>query len=103
MRISDWSSDVCSSDLQHFAVRTAVLLGIDHPDRIEALLDRGIGFVDGNNALARGDHRLGDVFKLFDAHGWSLHWVWKPKPGRQHPRGAQIGRESCRESGWKYV
>src|SRR3546814_7896495 len=86
MRISDWSSDVCSSDLdglveqdraadvlrqvgrgqQQLAVGAAVLLVVLDPDAGEALGDGAGGFVDGDDALARRDHGQGGFGKLFD-------------------------------------
>ena len=54
---------------QHFAIGASVFLSVFDLDRIETLLDRGVGFVDGDDALARCDHRLGDNFQFFDTHG----------------------------------
>src|SRR3546814_5002254 len=52
MRISDWSSDVCSSDLQHDHLRVCRAGQVG-----EVQLDRGAGEVAGrNDALARRVH-----------------------------------------------
>src|SRR3546814_8140970 len=84
MRISDWSSDVCSSDLRRPSLRdggTALL-------RPAALAARGraAGLSRDRDGLLRGDRRArpGDAARLCHGAG----------------RGAgQLGRESCRESG----
>src|SRR5262249_17580361 len=44
---------------QHVAVGAAVLLGRLEPDRVEALLDRGVALVRGEDALSLGDERAG--------------------------------------------
>src|SRR5690606_41434947 len=53
---------------EQLAVRPAVLLGVLDADAGEALGDRAGGLVDGDDALARGDHGNGGFGKLFDAH-----------------------------------
>src|SRR3546814_2089228 len=78
MRISDWSSDVCSSDLSY--VHSAV----------GGQVDRAGGDAGGHQAAAEGgDHRA----------------VVRAQPrARDAERDAgQIGRASCRERVCQYV
>src|SRR3546814_16693174 len=79
MRISDWSSDVCSSDL--------VLFGVLDAHAGEALGDGAGGFVDGDDALARRDRGQGGFGKLFDTH------VGKARGAAERP--AIIARGPC--------
>src|SRR3546814_5870902 len=75
MRISDWSSDVCSSDLAIVAERTGYpteMLGLD------ADLEADLGI----DSIKRVEI-LGAFQKAMPA--------------------AEIGRASCRERGWQYV
>src|SRR3546814_4919208 len=88
MRISDWSSDVCSSDLA---------LGVALADYVivEDLAD----FARRRNAIARFRDRrpvvfLDDVHAQFDAFIADEH----RRTGNQ-----QIGRASCRERVCQYV
>src|SRR3546814_14322802 len=78
MRISDWSSDVCSSDLMYsydeegefhgdFTSREdAVAAGFENfPDAVEVYVGRRVAytahrFVDG-----------GSILELIDEHGWN--------------------------------
>src|SRR3546814_2370247 len=91
MRISDWSSDVCSSDL---GLVGAIQIGTGNRDRaIVADVDLSAGFLgqgtDGRPALA--DH-VADLFRV--------------DLDLQHARceiGEQIGRASCRERVCQYV
>src|SRR3546814_14172854 len=97
MRISDWSSDVCSSDLPagHEIVdrRARDALRIDPPMAVEApILDR--------------EERLADVRRQFS--GVDGLTADRPAPrdrgavlGEQRDR--EIGRASCRERVCQYV
>src|SRR3546814_5393410 len=73
MRISDWSSDVCSSDLDILALLDVRALQADDER------DREVHF------LGRGDDALGDDIALHDA------------------AKDEIGRASCRERVCQYV
>src|SRR3546814_9090859 len=73
MRISDWSSDVCSSDLLH-------LLGV-FPDKFT---------VDVNQLVFKG-------LRVVGIHGRRMFQDW------QLMQGLQIGRASCRERVCQYV
>src|SRR3546814_9370644 len=90
MRISDWSSDVCSSDLNDDALKISCLLqgqgGLVHRD---AGAHRG---ADGDllQVLALGRRRLG----LDQVVQQRLQVVLQL---------AEIGRASCRERGCQYV
>src|SRR3546814_9383954 len=83
MRISDWSSDVCSSDLQ-----------VDAGDRLGyRMLDlKPRVHFEEIKALAR---RIGARDDQFDRAGAVI-------TDRPRQRDAQIGRASCRERGCHY-
>src|SRR3546814_18817538 len=73
MRISDWSSDVCSSDL-NVAKRDAIILSV-HPHN-----ERGTGTAAGEFALMAGAHRIegtlfgnGERTGNFDVVNMALH------------------------------
>src|SRR3546814_11333258 len=101
MRISDWSSDVCSSDLQdraendrvtHFAAGF-----IDHAQRMPRLWQLAVFFQTAKDVLdvhdgivhqfANGDRQPSQCHR-FDRHAQPLE---------------QIGKASCRESVCQYV
>src|SRR3546814_10313010 len=98
MRISDWSSDVCSSDLSHndnkityFArtnSRVPKVFGIKQRDRVyhTHLIGRtGSGKTTLLETLICQDIDAGRGLAVIDPHG------------------DQIGRASCRERVWQYV
>src|SRR3546814_8910393 len=90
MRISDWSSDVCSSDLSFDGLRDlivadCVLEAYDHRAQIR---DRPIGH-RARGAINCGNVERGSEFDC--AHCWSP------------PRSFKIGRASCRERVCQYV
>src|SRR3546814_3992711 len=102
MRISDWSSDVCSSDLS--APRDP------SSDRGVAAIDQQFRsgherrFIAGEIYAKRSDfggightpHRRG-ITDRFDI-------VFRHVPGEARPYGSRkIGRASCRERVWPYV
>src|SRR3546814_13053406 len=68
MRISDWSSDVCSSDLDADHPGRPVLSAVDAADRRDRALDRHssrrfavrAGARGGRRAARLADHELGD-------------------------------------------
>src|SRR3546814_20744138 len=112
MRISDWSSDVCSSDLSAAAIKSGgttrraakmVVLDADHPD-IESFVEWKVVEEQKVAALVAGSKSasaclsevmtacsLGDGEDRFD-----------PK-ANQGLRKAEIGRASCRERVCQYV
>src|SRR3546814_8217513 len=81
MRISDWSSDVCSSDLHH---RQSQLL--DHPD------DGGAEAAarSGEDQAGRGGDLTVDLGRRQGRHGRAV-------------QSDKIGRASCRERVCPYV
>src|SRR3546814_15206202 len=111
MRISDWSSDVCSSDLRAAVERSrnAPLDGSASPEAESVGVDRIRGKGRGGNFLA------------IDRSAWERLWqvetgnrlnlvtafiVLLPGTGRDHqlPKwSAKIGRAACRERGCQYV
>src|SRR3546814_13157838 len=117
MRISDWSSDVCSSDL---ALRDeAADREAEHIDLIEVQrLDEGraaVGHaIDGRRILAR---RTGDAGIIEQDHGAALGQaigdegipVIEPaakmleEKKRRPALGAESGRATCRERVGQYV
>src|SRR3546814_19966488 len=98
MRISDWSSDVCSSDLfmAAFCLVSVRLLAF-------ALFDTSAGHRSGATAFvpARADivDRNGvPLARTID--GYSIRVV----PSKlRNDRQYQIGRASCRERVWQFV
>src|SRR3546814_17633397 len=106
MRISDWSSDVCSSDLsREVAALGIVVLKVHQGANGTAsrhLAPAAAG--RANRATAGRDGRMRDC-----AHaGRHLHApVTRGRvmsiPALQRPPGAQIGSASCRAGGCKYV
>src|SRR3546814_8060425 len=95
MRISDWSSDVCSSDLLHHRGRA---LAVRCADAVRP----GITAADHHHMLARSADRAerrgagfiiaGDALVLL---GEEIH--------REMDARKQIGRASCRERVCQYV
>src|SRR3546814_1863646 len=98
MRISDWSSDVCSSDLEMPGPLQEILTAPASPAGYGDDLGRALAALqlqDGLDAfLVRhddvGDHQVRRVgVEQLDASA--------------AVRGAGIGRASCRERVWQYV
>src|SRR3546814_5807129 len=85
MRISDWSSDVCSSDLLTLALDYASV-----SSRIQAFAEQA-QFQLVETFAERLAQELMDEFKIT----WLRLKVTKP--------GAEIGRASCRERVCQYV
>src|SRR3546814_4015981 len=77
MRISDWSSDVCSSDLQHIVEVRDDIIGV-----VQVRIDAAVGEYDAGHA-ADGEHE--DEVERPDHRGLEAH--------RTAPHGGdQIGR-----------
>src|SRR3546814_19203019 len=105
MRISDWSSDVCSSDL--LAGREEVGR---HPDDVDHLGRRSVG--EGGAGEPREDVVLRRAPAVLHVGGELLVEVLERRLGQVVVTGAadaagavlqQIGRASCRERVWQYV
>src|SRR3546814_20950971 len=81
MRISDWSSDVCSSDL---VIKRA----------IKRSIQQRLGVVDSDQYLS-----FASTVVVIDEAGSSGNFgVWHHRQQLiRHARVAEIGRESCRE------
>src|SRR3546814_16608928 len=81
MRISDWSSDVCSSDL-HVVVRTEEQRYLDIDHRVSGHHARRQGFlnalVDGRDVLARNHTALDGVDEFVAAT-----WLARPELARK--------------------
>src|SRR3546814_18192990 len=104
MRISDWSSDVCSSDLGHFA-----FVGLVHPHVEDRIV------ITASLAHKSGAMDYGDLDASRSYHPWQryqmsklanlLHMIELDRrlgaAGRS-PQ-AKIGRASCRERVCQYV
>src|SRR3546814_2371695 len=82
MRISDWSSDVCSSDLER---------GMVDSERI-AIIGHSMGSIAANHMLMRGEEFRAVVSKE-GITSWNLDGYFDRK----------IGRASCRERVCQYV
>src|SRR3546814_18381641 len=106
MRISDWSSDVCSSDLaveQRPGELEAVLAAFVEP-ALSLALDRhgGAAFI---RVIARAYAEKNDSLRKFlsDQYGHVPREFAKAIAKCQpDPPKEQIGRESCRERGGQY-
>src|SRR3546814_13606774 len=98
MRISDWSSDVCSSDLRCiFTTHTPVEAG--HDQFAYDLVERELGSTVDMRALRRfgGSEQLNMTHLALNLSGY-VNGVAKrhAEPSRRMFPG-QIGRASCRE------
>src|SRR3546814_11356255 len=98
MRISDWSSDVCSSDLSRQCDRGH---GRTEPDRRRSA-GRGIA-VPAARQLAGGHHRGARHSLLVLDDGDGDERVSRPRQSDEPWFAGQIGRASCRESVCQYV
>src|SRR3546814_12921286 len=91
MRISDWSSDVCSSDLDMIA---GAGIGVPAPAEVAAVEDIDIVDRKGERAaVLRLGHRQGESAVAEEG---------RLAPGPRQPIPA-LGRASCRERGCQYV
>src|SRR3546814_17427008 len=110
MRISDWSSDVCSSDLIPHGTAA------DYAGGSIQRIDIASGAVETLYTEAAGAPLCGPNDIVFDAHGG----FWFTDHGKTHPRSRditgvfyaradgsacreEIGRASCRERVCQYV
>src|SRR3546814_19204109 len=119
MRISDWSSDVCSSDLLEPLVREHLVPGAAaHLEDLEALGELLVGDVDrGDEAVARvllhpvevledaglrGVWACGAQGRDEDVGGAPAHYREEVEVGTGGGALVQIGRASCRERVCQY-
>src|SRR3546814_11241528 len=106
MRISDWSSDVCSSDL--FDGTTSqfgpVLKLTGNPINLGQTLDT-VASTKSYAAFGQGTLRIGDSLRLNVGLRLDREEVKAKTVGRLYPGAVapEIGSASCRESGCQYV
>src|SRR3546814_8579399 len=99
MRISDWSSDVCSSDLPY---PFKVLIGLDN------LTANGIDIPDVAGAVASGTASGDWTLSCVRGQIRSVTFVFQDGTIRTVPEdsskggSSEIGRASCRERGGQY-
>ena len=95
--------EMCSASFgvgqQHLAIGTAILFGVLDADGVETLLDRVVGLVDRDDALAGRDHRLGDAFELFDAHDELRKFAVAADAHGRLARARIIGQVAARDAG----
>src|SRR3546814_11605492 len=97
MRISDWSSDVCSSDLRRDASLRA-----DQADLAADGGTEGFGEADAyRDILGARPQRLQRAGDLVAAQYRIFEDI--PAPHAPHQNAFEIGRASCRERGCQYV
>src|SRR3546814_18369936 len=102
MRISDWSSDVCSSDLiwvkamNRIHHRILAKLEVDRVILAEQEMGQHIAQML-HNQLVRDYVSLGNGFHVVDFR------VPEPLEGAAIGKLKQIGRASCRERVWRYM
>src|SRR3546814_7354261 len=102
MRISDWSSDVCSSDLQAAERRGDVVARFDQRRRVEsrrnvdhAILDRAVARDEYDERLVRGQGHEGELLQnpLMLGHEHEARACRQPRQrgGRPRPRERKSG------------
>src|SRR3546814_20408042 len=121
MRISDWSSDVCSSDLQLTLVAENLgnIVGwqTDHEGRVRAgIASDGLHTTlpyrdtetDEFKPIITTDFRTSVVPQFFTPDNRAMYAL--SNRGRNYlalviikPADPEIGRETCRERVWQYV
>src|SRR3546814_5186810 len=100
MRISDWSSDVCSSDLKHDGRRQLLDFLDDHRGHA------GIVYcLSRRKVEATAEYLAGHGIQALPYHA-GLDAAVRAGNQRRFLREdgiVKIGRASCRERGWQYV
>src|SRR3546814_4858175 len=91
MRISDWSSDVCSSDLQVHA-RASWFKGLGERNRLIVRGEIGHTFTDALTAMPPSLRFYAGGDRSIRGHEW-----------REVGPRIEIGRASCREQVGRYV
>src|SRR3546814_17743265 len=110
MRISDWSSDVCSSDLVGGGVRLKVIGASDEIMAASYALEvtEGRG---ANRSVQRGTARLRPgapvpLVTLTLGHanaGWSALLTVSPEDGTPYQQTTELGSAACREGVCQHV
>src|SRR3546814_1619224 len=110
MRISDWSSDVCSSDLDETARYLFVGRLYDMEERRDVtaarLLELNPDLLAAGAARVASDAPAGRDEAPVQAGASHVDLSSLPAAGAIHwgnPKGEQIGRASCRERVCQYV
>src|SRR3546814_7530054 len=100
MRISDWSSDVCSSDLELASVLSHLGDGLTQlrQQGCVELADQHAINPDTGHALCFAGQAL-ERLALEPTHSLS----GRLRVGKRLGQQQQIGRASCRERVWQYV
>src|SRR3546814_13682719 len=101
MRISDWSSDVCSSDLMIRAIRRVFLIVIGGLLVIAAILvGGGYLWMRGSLPETEGEIRIASLEAPVTVR---RHADGTVRIQAAHEHDLSIGRASWRERGWQYV
>src|SRR3546814_11953920 len=107
MRISDWSSDVCSSDLIALVLQPVVRVG--QRLAVQRHFVRALFRDRGGGGQGRGRAGQGWVFLFGEQRGGERRGRYDKRGGncrQKHPNSAHqktIGRASCRERVCQYV
>src|SRR3546814_4685924 len=96
MRISDWSSDVCSSDLYPIGTHSHIRYENVRVPRDSILGPRGGGFKVAQSRLGGG--RIHHAMRVIGMCRKAIDMMGE----RAHSRVTQIGRASCRERVLQY-
>src|SRR3546814_14519119 len=121
MRISDWSSDVCSSDLNEVNIRTFIFHF--NYNTVMRILQFTVPVTPDKTVIVQEDtlpqfyphlHRHkeaqliwiikgeGTLIAENTMHSFRPNDIFMIAPNQSHVF-KEIGRASCRERGWKYV
>src|SRR3546814_19355568 len=107
MRISDWSSDVCSSDLIAFNIKETFLGESDSSGFALFVKHLTAGEFMQLHHLERYRHRIsieGNPLYYYAVIGHKLPPLREECPPPRGPGGVVVrGRASCRDSGWQDV
>src|SRR3546814_7602639 len=98
MRISDWSSDVCSSDLNDLEERARARRGVGRQGSDVEALAHFLAGLEIGNAFGRDIDRIAGA-GIAPRAGFALARGEGAKAAQFH----EIGRASCRESVCQYV
>src|SRR3546814_19197469 len=102
MRISDWSSDVCSSDLPHRRTPKATSPKASRRKRDNLIATPRASFPNPRNNKSlcfRVHDERGPQYRATDRNRRQPH----PRQLRPRPRRRELGRGACRERVCQYV
>src|SRR3546814_15342682 len=104
MRISDWSSDVCSSDLPQRAIPFTVVavLGLNDGEFPRSHSDGGLDLMTRLRRIGDRDVRSDDRYLFLETVMSARKRLHLSYIGEGVSDGKQIGRASCRESVCQY-